>query len=117
MVLEGVRFGEERSLFENLTVINFNYDRSLEQYLFLGLQEFGGLTEEQAADELSRLEVVRPYGSLGMLPWQQSDGIAYGSSSESNNVLRAALSIRTYTEGIRGLDLQRKIASVMEAAR
>jgi hypothetical protein len=42
------------------------------------------------------LKVLRPYGSIGPLDWQDSPGTAFGG--EANNLLSIADRIRTYSE-------------------
>lgn len=54
-------------VFDDLVVINFNYDRCLELALFGSLQGAYGLPEDEAAELVAKLRVFRPYGSLGRL--------------------------------------------------
>jgi len=67
-------FGENR-----LQVITFNYDTSLEQYLFTALRNSYGLGEIDAMEQLSRIPIHHVYGRLtlgahALCPHQ----IAYG---------------------------------------
>ena len=51
----------------NLSIVTFNYDRSLEYFLFLTLQSRFQLTEEETASYIERyLPIVHVYGQLGM---------------------------------------------------
>jgi hypothetical protein len=53
-----------------LSVVTFNYDRSLEHYWFTALQKLLNESEERVANTLARIPIVHFHGSLGMLPWQ-----------------------------------------------
>ncbi len=54
-----------------LSIVTFNYDRSLEHYLVTVLENAFGKPHEQCAAQLNKLEIVHVHGSLGRLPWQQ----------------------------------------------
>ncbi len=41
--------------FANLTLINFNYDRTVEQYLYWALQQYGRVPEDVAAKSVASL--------------------------------------------------------------
>lgn len=53
-----------------ITVITFNYDRSLEQYLFEALVHYHGKDEAKVAWMLNAFPIVHIHGHLGFLPWQ-----------------------------------------------
>jgi hypothetical protein len=54
----------------NLNVISFNYDRSLENYLHTCLLHSYGLTEAESARLVQTVPIVHIHGQLGKLPWQ-----------------------------------------------
>lgn len=63
--------GEHGSLEGNqLVIVTFNYDRSLEHYLFNALCSRYGFSDEVAARELQRIPIIHVHGQLGYLPWQ-----------------------------------------------
>jgi hypothetical protein len=84
--------------FANVTLINFNYDRTVEQYLYWALQQYGRVSADVAANAVTSLKQIRPYGSIGNLPWQENPGPPFGESEEGDNLFSLAKSIRTYTE-------------------
>jgi hypothetical protein len=49
MALAGLRKDSLESVFQNVTIINFNYDRTLEHYLYWALQATASITAEIAA--------------------------------------------------------------------
>ena len=55
-------FGENK-----LGVITFNYDRSLEYYLFIALQKAFGITPSEAAAHLKKIPIIHVYGQLAEL--------------------------------------------------
>lgn len=92
--------------FENVTLINFNYDRTVEQYLLFALQQRAGVSEELATESCSRLRVIRPYGSIGKLDWQvDTGGVAFGGWNYGGDLAAIANSIRTFTEQVSHPDI------------
>jgi hypothetical protein len=65
-----------------LSVVTFNYDRSLECYLHACLANTYGLSEERAAELLEHIPIIHVHGSLGGLPWQRGDAKARPYSAE-----------------------------------
>jgi hypothetical protein len=56
---------------KRLTIISFNYDRSLEQYLFNSIRSMSTMSKEETADCMNKhLFIHHVYGQLGKLPWQ-----------------------------------------------
>jgi hypothetical protein len=79
MQKEGYRlFGENPTAF-----VTFNYDRSLEHFLFESLlHSFEGIDEKKAKEQLDRTPIIHVYGRPGPLPWEQDDDqrvLPYGS--------------------------------------
>ena len=63
-----------------VSIVTFNYDRSLERYLFVAIQKRFGRGEEEAANVVNRLPIVHVHGRLGRLPWQ--DGATEAEAPE-----------------------------------
>jgi len=61
------QMGTTLDYFKNsqLSVITFNYDRSLEHFLFLALKYSHGLSDEECEKELKAVRIVHMYGTLG----------------------------------------------------
>jgi hypothetical protein len=53
-----------------LSIITFNYDRSLEHYLITAMKNLYGKPEEQCAQKLNTIPIIHVHGKLGNLPWQ-----------------------------------------------
>lgn len=106
MLVVGLQPAARSELFSNLQVMSFNYDRVLEQYLKHRVQEYLGLDEEGAAEMMERLTITRPYGRIGPLSWQANrneEAVDFGGRCD---LLRAAKSIRTFTEQIERTELK-----------
>ncbi|BCJ90820.1 hypothetical protein IZ6_15550 [Terrihabitans soli] len=97
VALSGARQDAIEDIFSNVTIINFNYDRVIEQYIYQALQHHVGITEDRAIETLRRLRVLRPYGSIGYLNWQSPEGIPFGHEPIPCPVLMSK-NIQTYTE-------------------
>jgi hypothetical protein len=84
-----------------LTVVTFNYDRSLEFFLHTALKNTYRLRDADAANVLSAIRIHHVYGQLGNLPWQgEGNGIvrSYGADIAASKVLAARDQIQIVTE-------------------
>lgn len=97
LALRGVRHSDISSLFENISVVSFNYDRALEHYLYWGLRDLG-FSDEVSAQAMNSLEVFHPYGTLGPLPWQAPARAAVPFGIEHVDLAKTYGLIRTYSE-------------------
>ncbi|WP_181242685.1 hypothetical protein [Caulobacter vibrioides] len=101
LLTENIRKSEVDRLFENIEIINFNYDRCLERYLPQSISDYYGISLQEAEALMTKLRVHRPYGLCGRLPWMQGQGPIIQFGQENSNLLGAAVSqIRTFTEQI-----------------
>jgi len=82
LLTENVRKSEIANIFDNLEIINFNYDRCLEHYLPHSLASYYGVKPEDIREVMQSLVIHRPYGVAGRLPWQSgnSPSVAFGAS-------------------------------------
>jgi hypothetical protein len=117
MVMSSLQMEQASSAFRNITVINFNYDRVIEHFLYFALQEKYGLSAEIARDVISGLNMIRPYGSVGQLEWQQQDKprvpFGYDLGRDHERLFSISTGIYTFTEQID----QAEIQPVMDKAR
>jgi hypothetical protein len=60
-----------------LTIVTFNYDRSLEYFLFSALKHSYNKSDAEVAKAMQGIPIIHVHGSLGPLPWQASDGTDY----------------------------------------
>ena len=102
--------------FENITIINFNYDRTLEHYLYHALQELPDVSPHSAAEAIRRLNVRRPYGFVGPLNWMRwvpEPRVPFGANQADYNALKLVERIRIYMEEKHDSE----IAAIREAFR
>jgi hypothetical protein len=70
--------------------ITFNYDRSLEQFLFTTLCARYGKTDAEVAALVNQVKIVHVHGTLGSLPWQSADKSRPYSTSTTEQFVRMA---------------------------
>lgn len=85
--------------FENLAFISFNYDRTLERFLFHALRALYEVSNETAAKVLKAVPIFHPYGTVGTLP-EMGGQIAFGATLRGHLHVGKVTTIRTYTEEI-----------------
>jgi len=66
-----------------LSIITFNYDRSLEHYLFTALKNTYKLTDQKCAETLSLIPIIHVYGKLGPLPWERIEREFFNSQTNA----------------------------------
>jgi hypothetical protein len=117
MVMSGHRNENAERAFDKVTIINFNYDRTIEHFVHSALQLKYGLNEQRAKKIASEIVIIRPYGSVGNLPWQHGEPtLAFGAEPQGHEIVAASSSILTYSEGFTS-NMQSRIQLTLEGAR
>jgi len=81
-----------------LSIVTFNYDRSLEKYLTVAAINLYGKSMAEVKEKLSKMNVIHVYGSLGPA-WPWEDGyLEYGLEFNAENLSLAARSIEVIPE-------------------
>ena len=83
-----------------LSIVTFNYDRSLEHYLLNSLMNLHGKTRDECATALEKIPIVHVYGQLGETPYPKQGSQQY-RPDEVNHfryVQTAADGIKLYHE-------------------
>ncbi|MFC1805791.1 SIR2 family protein [Planctomycetota bacterium] len=89
---------------ETLSIITFNYDRSLEHYLHSAARRMLEETEHDPTELLRKLRIVHVHGQLGPLQLRQYEvGVPYGGDQSKGTptvpcILRAAEDIEIISE-------------------
>jgi len=85
-----------------LYIITFNYDRSIEHYLFTALQNSYKKTDEECGEKLREMEIIHVHGSLGPLSWQtrpvELPSVPYDSGTNPDIIKLAAENIKIIHE-------------------
>lgn len=103
--------------FNNVSFINFNYDRCLEFYLKHALMGVFTCDENIADEAIRKINILHPYGQVGFLPGIGGGGTVLdfgGSEHDHYDALRVSDEIITYTETISDTTLLAKIRLTME---
>lgn len=89
---------EVDNFFDNLRVISYNYDRSLENYLFNPL--LGYLDAKEAAKIINKLEIIHMYGRLDPLQWEGNgwNNRYYGKALDSHELFKLSKTINLIHE-------------------
>lgn len=107
MMTENVRKEKPDDCFRHLSIITFNYDRSIERFLPEALATYYGIQTREAEELVSQLEIIHPYGQVGKMPGYSVPGVTYGE--ESAPISEIAEQIQTFSEGIGDESLQSQI--------
>ena len=85
-----------------LSIITFNYDRSIEHYLFTSLRNSYNKTDEECGEKLRKIEIIHVHGSLGPLSWQSRPvdlpSVLYDSGTDPEIIKLAAQNIKIIHE-------------------
>lgn len=102
MLTENVQKRDLERVFRNIAFITFNYDRCIEHYLAIWLQNYMLISAEEAQQLVNGVTIVHPYGQIGQLPWQTKRiiPVRYGAEVEAQNLMDIASNIRTFTEQV-----------------
>ncbi len=95
-LVTGIKKTNLTTMFNNLTVINFNYDRCFEAALLAGLSEALQLPGSAIEEAMDALCIYRPYGSLGPYPLNGMNGVPLGGLRTSLTAM--AKNLKIYTE-------------------
>ena len=110
----------------NVSFVTFNYDRSLEQFLFTALCKLYNLDAPACAHTLARIPITHVHGQLGLLPWQEHlpetrgptfsrpPVLAYGQTQGIQDAIRAAESIRIISDSIDDIEQDREFSKARQ---
>jgi hypothetical protein len=89
-------------IFKNISIINFNYDRCLEQFLISAIGKLYNIEVAEAARLVRDADIVHPYGQVGDLPVIRptEDSVEFGDNTGFQSITRASNLIKTYTEQV-----------------
>ena len=81
-----------------LAVVTFNYDRSLETYLFEALKNAYGETDQSVADVIGKIQIIHVHGQLADLRWQSANGRQYTPTYDLEKIRLSAEGISVISE-------------------
>jgi hypothetical protein len=114
LLKRGASREERYSITRNVSVINFNYDRSLEHILVQAISLFYDTPETDAIEIVKTLPIVHPYGTVA--PWHENEAHEPFGAIRSNpeEMLQLSERIQTYTDTSAHADQLRELVSKAE---
>lgn len=106
------------TIFDNLSIITFNYDRTIEYFLPSALAAVYHIEIDEAREITRRLPVFHPYGQVGRLPWMTNNPLEemqFGDG-DVDRVSQAARQIRTFGEQLEEGDELRAMRTALTEA-
>ncbi|MFL5127486.1 MAG: hypothetical protein ACJ8CS_19920, partial [Microvirga sp.] len=92
---------DRQTLFDNVSFINFNYDRCLEYFFLNALMAAFAISAAEAINMTKAVRIFHPYGTVGVLPALAKPGaVTVEFGTENADLLSVAAQIRTYSEQI-----------------
>lgn len=103
LVTSGVPRSQVERCLDELSIVSFTYDRSVEHFLPHALvMAFGMSLKEAQAIVAAKLRIYHPYGTIGRLPWQPGETAEVEWGTEQPwNIHNLAAGIRTSGEIMR----------------
>jgi len=116
LLMSGVQRNNAKEAFENVRFVIFNYDRCIEQFIWMALQEYFDIDGEKAAEVLQDVGFNHPYGSLGILPWQGKDEVNVPlGGGHGQDYWKIGNGLRTFTESVQS-QVARDVADAVHSA-
>jgi hypothetical protein len=104
-----------------LSILTFNYDRSVEHFLLTSLQNSYGKNPDECFQVLKAIPIIHLHGTLGLLPWQAATSTREFDFNVSPQAISVAgANIKIIHEDIRDgrdKDFERAKALMKEASR
>jgi hypothetical protein len=99
IVTENCRKSDLSKRLKGVGFIIFNYDRCFEYYFSKALQNYYLISEDEANEIVNELNIIHPYGSVGVLPFQKSGiKVKFGENTDISTIVNLAHQIKTFTE-------------------
>ena len=114
----GVSKANVATVFDNLSIISFNYDRCIQQALVLALHTQFHLDISQCYELVNKLQIIYPYGSLGTLsPLHDAKSVPFGADIYQPYLFELSKNIRTYSEQVADAALASQISAEVTKAK
>lgn len=108
-LLNGVKAADIEKIGENITIVCFNYDRCIEHYLEHAIvRAYPGTTDDKAREIVGNINIIHPYGSLGLLRT-----FPFGTTNLFANM---ANNLITWSETIKDAQITEGIKTAMQQA-
>jgi hypothetical protein len=117
-ICEKRKKSELQSVFENISIVSFNYDRCMERYLPVSIGNYYGIPTPEIQQLMPSLEIVRPYGIAGRLEWMSPTKERHGCEMglEVARLANASEMIRTFTQGVADEAISQRVQTCISEA-
>lgn len=114
---EGIRLQDVENIFENVSIISFNYDRCIQHFLKFAISSLYSITQNEAEKIVETLRIYFPYGSVGKLVSDKNPGgITFGVDPNRLDIAQLSSEIKTFSEQIEDRSLTEALRrEVLEA--
>jgi hypothetical protein len=118
MAWEGIGKAQISDIFNNVSIITFNYDRVIETYVSEAVKQYYLLDTNEAQEIASRLEVIHVYGQIGRMIGWPGDGVElpFGGNLDNNNLFEISEQISVFTEDYHDETKLRRIHELLKEA-
>lgn len=118
ILIQGAKKDRLDEVFDNISIICFNYDRSIENFLSLALQQVFALSEIDAQKIALTLNIYHPYGLVGDVPWVEGEHnqTTFGKEIYGTELLRNVDRIKTFSEQIEEENEVEEIKNIVQNA-
>jgi len=119
LVTSGVPRSQVEQILDNLSIVSFNYDRSIEHFLPFAMEVAFGMPLKEAQDIVAaKLNIIHPYGTVGRLPWQKVEAPDCEWGTEQPwNIHNLAQQIRTSADVMRDHQMLLKIRGMVSSSK
>lgn len=85
---------------QSVGIINFNYDRCVEHFLFNAIRNYYRIESHKTTELMRNMDIHHPYGLIDKLPWMDAeDSTAFGCPARSDEqIYKSINAIRTFSE-------------------
>ena len=87
-----------------LSIITFNYDRTVEHFLFTALKNTYNKTKDEVRAVVEQIPIIHLHGRLGFLPWQSGSSRAFGGEINKRALDVSIQNIKIIHEDIKSRD-------------
>lgn len=115
MLTENVAKVDASRIFDNVTIITFNYDRCIERFLVQAIADYYDIEIGISEEIVRKVSIYHPYGKVGGLPWERcQSSINFGA--DRVQLLPIASQIKTFAEGLDDDQLIKDMHDAVESA-
>ncbi|MEN3952099.1 SIR2 family protein [Iodidimonas sp. SYSU 1G8] len=115
ILCRGVSLKNIDYIFDNVSMIVFNYDRCIEHFIKNSLSTYFNLKPERAEEITKTLHIIHPYGTVGELPWKSKErSISFGATPSPEDLINISNKLYTFSESFEKITLKKIISDTVD---